>query len=111
VKNQGQYHTMTITVTINLDGENPAVTVSRQPARKEARPNALIEAPGYTPEAAAQAVAPVVKVATEAPAPIPAEERADAPKCKPGSGPQFDPGFLAIVRSLPEPFTRRRLRP
>lgn len=52
-----------------------------------------------------------VKIADTTPAPIP-QEPPPAPKLKtlrPNSGPQFDPGFLAVLRAAPEPFTRRSI--
>jgi len=89
---------MKITITIELDddGRMPRVHV-RQNGHAEKAP-AEPKAPG------------TVKVADVAPPPLPAESTPDKPTtCKPNSGPQFDPGFLAIVRDECEPFTRRSL--
>ena len=48
------------------------------------------------------------KIADVPPPPIPA--LAEPPKVeRKGAGPQFDTGFLAIVRDIKEPFTRRAL--
>ena len=50
------------------------------------------------------------KIADIAPPPIPPEPAQDTPPItRAGAGPQFDPGFLAIVRDIKEPFTRRAL--
>jgi len=48
----------------------------------------------------------VVPVAEPA---APVAELADEPVRKPGSGPQFAPGFLKAILDAPEPFTRRSI--
>lgn len=50
------------------------------------------------------------KIAAVAPPPLTPEPEPEAKKiCKPNSGPQFDPGFLAVIRDAHEPFTRRSI--
>jgi hypothetical protein len=55
-------------------------------------------------------VSKAVKIAEVAPPPIPPEPELESKKiCRSNSGPQFDPGFLAVIRDCHEPFTRRAL--
>ena len=88
---------MKITITIEVNGDNaPTVnvaTATTEPTRGRGRPPKQ----------------PVI--ADVAPPPIPAlpEPEPVNGSLKPGSGPQFDPGFLKIVQDAPEPFTRRSL--
>jgi hypothetical protein len=86
--------TIRITIEFDLDGGKP-VNV-RVNGKDQAEPK----------------VAKVAKVADVAPPPIATEPEstpAETGVKRNGSGPQFDPGFLAIVRDEHEPFTRRSL--
>ena len=50
------------------------------------------------------------KIAEVAPPPLTPEPEPEAKKiCKQNSGPQFDPGFLAVIRDAHEPWTRRSI--
>ena len=80
---------MKITFTIQLDTDQDTAKVTMQ--KREKLDDHF-------------AIAPV------APPPIPPEpEVPQISERKPGSGPQFDPGFLAIVRDAHEPWTRRSI--
>jgi len=90
---------MRITITIELDDDG------RMPRVKVRQNGHAATEPSEPKEPA------TVKVADVAPPPpIPPEPAPDTvSKCKPNSGPQFDPGFLAIIRDTHEPFTRRSI--
>ena len=93
---------MKITLIIEIeakDGQEPKATVRRLPEKPS-----LVAAPPATK---------LARIAEAAPPPVPPLPALPAPDaetvCKPGSGPQFDPGFLAALRDAPEPFTRRAI--
>ena len=50
----------------------------------------------------------LANIADAAPPPLTEEPPPETePVARPGSGPQFDPGFLKVIQDIHEPFTRR----
>jgi hypothetical protein len=88
---------MRIHIIIEIDGGKPVKITQSAEAD---------EAPNENPSKKNR----VADIAPTVPAPIPSEPAPDKPPVtRPGAGPQFDPGFLAIVEKAPQPFTRRAI--